>query len=102
MSKKLRRIPNPFHPGEFLLDRFLAPGNITQAEFARKTRWGPRRSSGCCCRPSSIWQRPSANARPPSGRSGLVLAIVAPARPCRRARIDVGLKVRDELSNGVE
>jgi antitoxin HigA-1 len=43
MSKKVRRLPNPFHPGEFLLDRFLAPGNISQAEFARKMGWRKER-----------------------------------------------------------
>jgi len=43
MSKKAKRSPNPFHPGEFLLDRFLAPGNISQAAFARKMGWRKER-----------------------------------------------------------
>jgi addiction module HigA family antidote len=43
MSKKVKRIPNPFHPGEFLLDRFLAPSKISQAEFARKMGWRKER-----------------------------------------------------------
>jgi antitoxin HigA-1 len=29
----------PFHPGEILLEEFLQPGNITQAEFAKKPGW---------------------------------------------------------------
>ncbi len=43
MSKIMRRPSNPFHPGEFLLDKFLAPGNISQAEFARKMGWRKER-----------------------------------------------------------
>jgi len=31
--------PNPFHPGEILLEEFLAPNKITQAEFAKKLKW---------------------------------------------------------------
>ena len=30
---------NPFHPGEILLEEFLAPDGITQTEFARKLGW---------------------------------------------------------------
>jgi antitoxin HigA-1 len=37
------RFRNPLHPGEFLLDRFLAPGKISQAEFARKMGWRKER-----------------------------------------------------------
>lgn len=40
MSKKAIKQPaNPFHPGEILLEEFLAPGNISQAAFARKIGW---------------------------------------------------------------
>lgn len=35
----MKRQSDPFHPGEFLLDKFLAPGNMTQAELARKMGW---------------------------------------------------------------
>ena len=35
-----RRMPkNPFHPGEILLEEFLIPGGITQAEFAERIGW---------------------------------------------------------------
>jgi len=30
---------NPFHPGEILLEEFLQPGGISQAEFARRIGW---------------------------------------------------------------
>jgi addiction module HigA family antidote len=30
---------NPFHPGEMLLEEFLEPMGLTQAEFAKKLRW---------------------------------------------------------------
>jgi addiction module HigA family antidote len=30
---------NPFHPGEVLLEEFLRPAGITQAEFARQIGW---------------------------------------------------------------
>jgi addiction module HigA family antidote len=33
----------PQHPGEFLLGKFLTPGNISQAEFARKMGWRKER-----------------------------------------------------------
>jgi addiction module HigA family antidote len=33
----------PFHPGEFLVEKFLTPGNISQAEFARKIGWRKER-----------------------------------------------------------
>ena len=40
MSKKTIKEPrNPFHPGEILLEEFLAPGNITQAAFAKHVGW---------------------------------------------------------------
>ena len=40
MSKKvIKQPPNPFHPGEILLEEFLAPGNVSQAAFARKIGW---------------------------------------------------------------
>jgi addiction module HigA family antidote len=35
----MKRPSDPFHPGEFLLDKFLAPGNLTQAELARRMGW---------------------------------------------------------------
>ncbi|HEY2772698.1 MAG TPA: HigA family addiction module antitoxin [Candidatus Binatia bacterium] len=35
-----KRLPkNPFHPGEILLEEFLIPGGITQAEFAERIGW---------------------------------------------------------------
>ena len=30
---------NPFHPGEILLEEFLAPKGITQVAFAEKIAW---------------------------------------------------------------
>lgn len=30
---------NPFHPGEILLEEFLVPMEVSQAEFARKLGW---------------------------------------------------------------
>jgi addiction module HigA family antidote len=30
---------NPFHPGEILLEEFLVPKGMTQAEFARQLDW---------------------------------------------------------------
>lgn len=30
---------NPFHPGEILLEEFLAPAEITQFAFAKKLSW---------------------------------------------------------------
>ena len=42
-SRKKYRIglmpKNPFHPGEILLEEFLEPGGITQAEFASRIGW---------------------------------------------------------------
>jgi addiction module HigA family antidote len=34
-----RQPKNPFHPGEILLDEFLAPAGVTQAEIARRIGW---------------------------------------------------------------
>jgi addiction module HigA family antidote len=35
-----KRLPkNPFHPGEILLEEFLLPGGITQAQFAERIGW---------------------------------------------------------------
>ncbi len=31
--------PNPFHPGEVLLEEFLKPGKLSQAAFAQKLGW---------------------------------------------------------------
>ena len=30
---------NPFHPGEMLLEEFLEPEGMSQAEFARRIGW---------------------------------------------------------------
>lgn len=30
---------NPFHPGEILLEEFLQPAGVSQAEFARQIGW---------------------------------------------------------------
>ena len=35
----MREPKNPFHPGELLLEEFLAPAGITQAAFAEKLGW---------------------------------------------------------------
>lgn len=38
--KKLTKQPaNPFHPGEILLEEFLEPSEISQANFAQKVGW---------------------------------------------------------------
>jgi len=34
-----RQPRNPFHPGEILLEEFLAPEGLTQAEFAKRIGW---------------------------------------------------------------
>lgn len=34
-----RQPNNPFHPGEILLEEFLAPMGVTQASFAEKIAW---------------------------------------------------------------
>ncbi len=34
-----RQPKNPFHPGEVLLEEFLQPEGVTQAEFARRIGW---------------------------------------------------------------
>ena len=34
---------NPFHPGEILLEEFLKPLGVTQAEFAARVGWTPAR-----------------------------------------------------------
>lgn len=40
MAKKVTGQPvNPFHPGEILFGEFLVPGNVTQAEFAKRLGW---------------------------------------------------------------
>jgi addiction module HigA family antidote len=38
-KKAIKQPPNPFHPGEILLEEFLARGNISQADFARRIGW---------------------------------------------------------------
>lgn len=35
----MRQPKNPFHPGEMLLEEFLRPEGITQADFARRLGW---------------------------------------------------------------
>ena len=35
----MKQPKNPFHPGEILLEEFLAPGGLIQTEFARKLGW---------------------------------------------------------------
>lgn len=35
----MKQPKNPFHPGEMLLEEFLEPMGITQAEFAKKLKW---------------------------------------------------------------
>jgi antitoxin HigA-1 len=37
--KNMKLPPNPFHPGEILLEEFLIPGKISQRSFAKKLRW---------------------------------------------------------------
>ena len=41
----MRPAKNPFHPGEILLEEFIAPGGITQAAFAEKIGWSRSRLS---------------------------------------------------------
>jgi addiction module HigA family antidote len=41
----MRPAKNPFHPGEILLEEFLAPVNMTQAAFAEKIGWSRSRLS---------------------------------------------------------
>lgn len=35
----MKQPPNPFHPGEILLEEFLKPGGITQIALARELGW---------------------------------------------------------------
>ena len=35
----MRQPRNPFHPGEILLEEFLAPAGITQTAFAKTLGW---------------------------------------------------------------
>ena len=35
----MKRLKNPFHPGEILLEEFLEPMGISQASFAKKLGW---------------------------------------------------------------
>ncbi len=41
----MRPAKNPFHPGEILLEEFLAPAGVTQAAFAEKIGWSRSRLS---------------------------------------------------------
>lgn len=35
----MKQPKNPFHPGEILLEEFLKPADLTQAEFSKKIGW---------------------------------------------------------------
>ncbi len=35
----MKQPKNPFHPGEMLLEEFLEPMGLTQADFAKKLKW---------------------------------------------------------------
>ncbi len=35
----MKQPKSPFHPGEMLIEEFLEPMGITQAEFAKKLKW---------------------------------------------------------------
>ncbi len=35
----MKQPKNPFHPGEMLLEEFLEPMEMTQADFAKKLKW---------------------------------------------------------------
>lgn len=35
----MKQPPNPFHPGEILLEVFLKPGGVTQIALARELGW---------------------------------------------------------------
>ena len=35
----MRQPKNPFNPGDFLLEEFLKPAGITQAEFSKRLGW---------------------------------------------------------------
>ena len=35
----IKQPKNPFHPGEILLEEFLEPKGMTQAEFSRQLGW---------------------------------------------------------------
>ena len=39
MKKKNELPPNPFHPGEMLLEEFLEPTKTSQVAFAKKLGW---------------------------------------------------------------
>jgi addiction module HigA family antidote len=39
MEKRMKQPKNPFHPGEMLLEEFLEPMEMTQADFAKKLKW---------------------------------------------------------------
>lgn len=41
----MRPAKNPFHPGEILLEEFLAPAGITQTAFAENIGWSRSRLS---------------------------------------------------------
>ena len=38
-KRNIKQPANPFHPGEMLLEEFLRPGKITQADFADRLGW---------------------------------------------------------------
>ena len=35
----MKQPKNPFHPGEMLLEEFLEPMGMSQADFAKKLKW---------------------------------------------------------------
>lgn len=35
----MKQPKNPFHPGDMLLEEFLEPMGLTQAEFAKSLKW---------------------------------------------------------------
>jgi len=39
MKKNTEKFRNPFHPGEVLLEEFLVPKGLSQAQFADKIGW---------------------------------------------------------------
>lgn len=40
---KFKRFSSPFHPGEILLEEFIAPLGYSQRGFAQKIGWTPRK-----------------------------------------------------------
>ncbi|MBW2703081.1 MAG: HigA family addiction module antidote protein [Deltaproteobacteria bacterium] len=40
---KFQNFPNPFHPGEILLEEFLSPLGLSQRQFSTNLHWSPRK-----------------------------------------------------------